>query len=320
MSDVILLSGLALLSFAVAAASAFALAVLFSVNPLRLRADPRAGRNTSELWFELKKRLDRPASFLMLLGTGAVAFGGMTLGATLWQNAGPWFWFASVALAVAVTVAVEVWPRSLGVRYNIPAARVLGVPLGKLAEIKPLEGATPRPGPALPATHPDEPADKQIMNIVTLAEAAAAEKLIHSLEEIIIIHAATLSARRVSAVMTPRDQVSFLRLDENLRENLSRLRARPHSRYPVSPNENPDGIAWTALARDFAIELATADGGAVGSLRLLPLPALRPDDNLTRALEVLLESRQGVAQVRTADNRFAGLITLRDISRLLFSA
>jgi CBS domain containing-hemolysin-like protein len=54
----------------------------------------------------------------------------------------------------------------------------------------------------------------RIMDIVTLVEAARAEQVLHNREEIIIIHAATLSARRVRTAMVPRDSVALF-LDQS---------------------------------------------------------------------------------------------------------
>ncbi len=159
------------------------------------------------------------------------------------------------------------------------------------------------------------------MDIVTLVEAARAEQVIHNREEIIIIHAATLSARRVRTAMVPRDSVSLFDARLSLAENVRTRGPRTHRSYPVSADGSADNITGYIRVRELFVSHLLAEPGSPeaedwrGHLR----PVLHIDEKatLTQLLALFLDRGEIAALVDNAAGEVSGWITMDDVMKVL---
>lgn len=84
-------------------------------------------------------------------------------------------------------------------------------------------------------------------------EAARAEQVLHNREEIIIIHAATLSARRVRTAMVPAESIAVFDLRRSLKENVAALGPKLHRSYPVSEDGTTSRITGYVRVRELFV-------------------------------------------------------------------
>ena len=160
-----------------------------------------------------------------------------------------------------------------------------------------------------------------IMDIITLVEAARSEQAIHSREEIIIIHAATLSARRVRTVMVPADAVKVFDFGKSLVENVRDLGPKLHRSYPVSRDGSLEKIEGYIRVRDLFVGDLLAQGGGEADWHPHIRPLLEVDGgtSLTQLLASFLDHREIAALVKK-DASNAGWITLDDVTETLMGA
>lgn len=308
---------LLLLSISIALAVSFlcslAEAVVLSVNPLRLPVGgPREAARVRE-WIALKGNVERPITAILVLNTVAHTGGAVVAGSAFEQVfGGQWLWAFSITFMLSVLFGTEIVPKVLGVRFNTRLAVWIGPGLrwavGALAPVIRFSEwivgvVTRRLGHTRPA---GADGTSHVTEIVMLTQAAAAERMLHSLEELIIIHAATLSARRVETVMIPRERIRWVTRHQLAAPNLSGLR-HGFSRLPVADEADIDTLTG---------EIKTVDL-LRGQAETRPLPRFGPRQNLTVVLQGLLQADTALGQVRDEAGRVVGLVARTDIVRLL---
>jgi CBS domain containing-hemolysin-like protein len=154
------------------------------------------------------------------------------------------------------------------------------------------------------------------MDIVTVVEAARAEQVLHNREEIIIIHAATLSARRVRTAMVPQQGVMVFDARKSLAENVQTLGPKLHRSYPVSPDGTPAGITGYVRVRELFVQnLASPAADWHNLIR----PVLRIDErsSLTQLLALFLDRAEIAALVDKDGQGVSGWITMDDVMKVL---
>jgi putative hemolysin len=134
-------------------------------------------------------------------------------------------------------------------------------------------------------------------------------------ETAIVEMALRLGDRRVSAVMTPRTQIEFLDLDDEVDEVQRRIRESNFSRFPVVQGGTHQlvGIMQVKDLYDAAL------GGAEFDIRaVLHAPLFLPNTvTVLRALEVFKTSGESMALVVDEYGDLEGLVTLHDILQAL---
>ena len=134
-------------------------------------------------------------------------------------------------------------------------------------------------------------------------------------ETAIVEMALRLGDRRVSAVMTPRTQIEFLDLDDEVEEVQRRIRESNFSRFPVVQGGTHQlaGIVQVKDLYDAAL------GGAVFDVRaVMRSPLFLPNTvTVLRALEVFKSSGESLALVVDEYGDLEGLVTLHDILQAL---
>ena len=134
-------------------------------------------------------------------------------------------------------------------------------------------------------------------------------------ETAIVEMALRLGERRVSAVMTPRTQVEFIDLDDNVEETRRRIRDSAYSRFPVMQGGTHQ-LAGIVQVKDLLV--ACLDGAAFDLRPALRAPLFLPNTvTVLRALEMFKSSGEPLAMVVDEYGDLEGLVTLTDILEAL---
>ncbi|MES2475613.1 MAG: CNNM domain-containing protein [Verrucomicrobiota bacterium] len=298
-------------------------AVLLSLNPLQLKLEKSRGEKRAGKWLSLKQRIERPIAAILVFNTAANTGLATLAGAVFIQGFGAeWLWLFSLILSIAILFGGEMAPKIIGVHHAARFARPLLRPLQVMLWIahplvSAMEGFCERlkSKPQSKASSSD-----QIMDIITLVQAAKAEQAIHNREEIIIIHAATLSARRVRAVMVPATGVKVFDARLSLLENVLQAGDKLHRSYPVSFDGTLEKVHGYIRVRELFVDNLLTDGQADWLNRVRPVLRMDGESSLTHLLAEFLENREIAALVHSRDETHVGWVTLDDVTETLMGA
>lgn len=298
-------------------------AVLLSLNPLALRLQEKKGSVASGRWLRLKNRIEQPVSAILLFNTLANTGLATLTGAIFVDVFGSeWLWAFSVVMSVLVLFGGEMAPKIIGVHHAERLAPRLIAPLmGLLRLCHPLVLLMEKFCLKLKRGSAGERSQSDhIMDIITLVQAAKAEQLIHTREEIIIIHAATLSARRVKTAMVPHDAVKVFDTRLSLLENVKAAGEKLHRSYPVSADGTLNGVTGYVRVRELFVQnLLTPENT---DWKQLIRPPLHIDGkaSLTQLLALFLDKQEVAALVEAPDGTNLGWITMDDVMKILMGA
>jgi predicted tellurium resistance membrane protein TerC len=148
----------------------------------------------------------------------------------------------------------------------------------------------------------------RLLGGVPLSEHALPEgKVFGSAEREMVGGVLTLQERAVSAIMTPRDAVDGLDLDE--KDVLAKLRASPHREFPVLDGEQVRGVVRKEDLLALCVEGAPAEISRV----LRGAPSLLPSASVLEALNRFKRTTAELAFVVDEFGRFQGLVTRTDL-------
>jgi CBS domain containing-hemolysin-like protein len=296
--------------------------VLLSLNPLRLKVRDNEGRNDATRWLAMKNKIERPVSAILALNTLANTGLATLAGALFVKVFGDhWLWLFTIGITLVILFGTEIMPKIYGVQNSEKLAPLLIGPLTAMLWIcHPIVIVMNWMCEQLKmdsAAQAERRASSHIMDIIALTQAAKSEQLLHNREEIIIIHAATLSARRVKTAMVPGESVMVFQEKQTLLENVHAVGPKLHRSYPVSADGSLENIAGYVRIRElFAANLTTT-----GHSNWLEFkrPALRIRDNasLTQLLALFLEKNEIAALVEDAQKKIVGWITMDDVVKVL---
>jgi CBS domain containing-hemolysin-like protein len=300
-------------------------AVLLSLNPLRLKLDQKRGSSDATRWLQLKSRIERPISAILvcntLANTGLATFSGAVFSKLYGAE---WLWAYSVLMTVAVLFGGELAPKIWGVHHaERLAPRLIGPITVLLRLFQPLVRLMEVFCEKLKRSGEVSSKSDQIMDIITLVQAARAEQLLHSREEIIIIHAATLSARRVRTAMVPQEGVNVFDERLTLEENVRAAGPKLHRSYPVSADGTFDKVVGYVRVRELFVSQLLENNQSDGmAWRRLIRPALHIDGMapLTQLLALFLEKQEVASLVDSRDSGLIGWVTMDDVMKVLMGA
>jgi len=182
-----------------------------------------------------------------------------------------------------------------------PVVRVLSAATGALLR---LFGVRAGGGP---------PVTEEEINV--LMEQGAEAGVFQEHEQTIVSRVFRLDELKVRGVMTPRNDIVYVDLDEPLEHNLRRIVESGHSRFPVVRGslENVQGIVQTKALLEDAL------GGRPVDLALQVMKPLLVPDTLTvmQVVEAFKKHRQTVALVIDERGSPQGLVTLNDVMQAL---
>ncbi len=298
-------------------------AVLLTLNPLDLKLQEKKGIAGAGRWLLMKQSIERPISAILVFSTLA-GTGLATLAGALFTGlyGAEWLWIFSIGMSVLVLLGGEMSPKILGVHH---AARLAPKLIGTLSVmmwichpiVLLMEKFCERlkRGAGAGRSQSDH-----IMDIITLVQAARSEQLLHTQEEIIMIHAATLSARRVRSAMVPREAVNVFDARKTLLENVQAAGPKLHRSYPVSADGGLDAITGYIRVRELFVQNLTAPEEAGWTQLVRPPLHISGKASLTQLLALFLEKQEVAALVDGPDGKVAGWITMDDVMKVLMGA
>jgi putative hemolysin len=138
---------------------------------------------------------------------------------------------------------------------------------------------------------------------------------VHAAETAIVQMALRLGDRRVNAVMTPRTQLEWLDLQNDIEDNRATVRDSDYSRFPVFDG-GPQQVAGIVQVKDILTAEMT---GKPFDLKPLVRPAMFIPETATalRALEMFRKSGEPMALVVDEFGDLQGAVTLTDILQSL---
>ena len=127
-----------------------------------------------------------------------------------------------------------------------------------------------------------------------------------------------LGDRSVRALMTPRPEVDWVDLDQDVPVALERLSASPHSRLPAARGGGGiDGVVGVLHAKDVLRQVTRGGGGGGEAPDLAalvrPAPAVHDKADALDALEALRASPVDMAFVVDEHGTFEGVVTAADL-------
>lgn len=308
---VLLLLCAILLVLGVSALCSLTEATTLSLNPLRLEAMKRQGHRHAAIWLELKQNVERPISAILIINTIANT-GGATLIGYLYDKAfgHAWIWLFLAWFTLTLLYVSEIMPKFAGAVFGERLAPFLA---------RPLQVATIALAPLINLTHVVAQhfraaagnVGPSATDIEVLAQAARSHNVIALEQEKIIVNAAKLRQMKVADIMIPREWIVFLNLSLPTEENLRRARQALHTRYPVSPSGDIEGINGYINFKDL-IAFQEEESLHLDAF-VRPILSLEPEMSVNAALRQLTARRYHIAVVYDARERVAGLVTLEDI-------
>jgi len=298
-------------------------AVLLSLNPLDLQVQEKKGIAKAGRWLAMKQHIERPISAILVFNTLANTGLATLAGAQFTDLYGTeWLWVFSVFMTIAVLFGGEMAPKILGVHLAPSlASRVIGPLTWMLYICRPVvhimekfcEQVKRRAGGTRSQSD-------RIMDIITLVESARAEQLLQNQEEIIMIHAATLSARRVRSAMVPLEAVQVFHAGYDLAGNVQALGPKLHRSYPVSPIGKLQSVSGYIRVRELFVDNITNPGQSNWQDLIRPVLHVDAKASLTQLLALFLEKHEVAALVDAPDGSIIGWITMDDVMKVLMGA
>ncbi|AOY99027.1 magnesium transporter [Cupriavidus sp. USMAHM13] len=163
---------------------------------------------------------------------------------------------------------------------------------------------------------PTKPVDQITSeDIAAMVDAGAEAGVLHKHEIHLIENVFELDSKSVTAIMTPRDEVVYLQLDESTDSVRRKLVSEPHAQYPVCGRDLDDLLGYIDT-KDIMQRLLSDQAMPLGNIgkhhdkNVLVIP-----DTLTlsEALTRFREMHQGFAVVMNEYGLVVGVVTLDDI-------
>lgn len=138
------------------------------------------------------------------------------------------------------------------------------------------------------------------------------------IEEEIVTQVFRLSDRRASAIMTPRTEIDWIDVEEEVEAVRALLMESSHSRFPLAEG-SLDHVVGIVLVRDLLLQRMT---NAEVDMRAIARPALFLPESMT-ALDVIEQMRSSRSHIALIINEYGGvegLVTISDIVEAILGA
>jgi putative hemolysin len=262
---------------------------------------------------------------ITLIGILSGAFGGATIAgqiATALKDTplAPYAEAVGFGLIVVVTAYLsliigELVPKRLALQSPERIASVIARPMQIVSIItapivKLLSASTNIVLFLLGARKSDEPpvSEEEIKAMIQEGiEAGVFEESEHDMVEGIF----RLGDRRISTLMTPRPDVTWLNLEDTPEENRAKIIASNYSRFPVCDGD-PDHVVGLLQTKDLLSSVLA--GGQFDLKQVMQEPLFVPESvSASKVLDMFRESATHIALVIDEYGGFKGLVTIQDI-------
>ena len=311
---------------------AFAMSELAVVSSRRARLQVMADGGNAGARTALRM-IDEPSRFLStvqigitLVGVGAGAFGGATLGARFgaWLDTIPVFGgygevvgYGTVIIAITYLSIVlgELIPKRIALKNPERIASIVARPMRLLSKVAApfvwLLGASTDALLRLLGLHGKREStitEEEVRSMIT--EGTQAGVFVPQ-EKRMIDGVLRLADRTVRAIMTPRPEVIWLDTNESVDALLDKIRSAGHSRYPVCRGDLED-IIGIVHARDLLDDAARGKPFHLERRAVKPL-VVHDGTSVLKLLDLMKSSGQHFAVVVDEYGIVEGVITITDI-------
>lgn len=311
---------------------AFAMSELAVVSSRRARLQVMADGGNAGARTALRM-IDEPSRFLStvqigitLVGVGAGAFGGATLGARFgaWLDTIPVFGgygevvgYGTVIIAITYLSIVlgELIPKRIALKNPERIASIVARPMRLLSKVAApfvwLLGASTDTLLRLLGLHGKREStitEEEVRSMIT--EGTQAGVFVPQ-EKRMIDGVLRLADRTVRAIMTPRPEVIWLDTNESVDALLDKIRSAGHSRYPVCRGDLED-IMGIVHARDLLDDAARGKPFHLERRAVKPL-VVHDGTSVLKLLDLMKSSGQHFAVVVDEYGIVEGVITITDI-------
>jgi putative hemolysin len=305
---------------------------IISARPTRLRELAAAGYRAAKLASELLDNPGRLIPFLRLGITLNSVIAGVVAGST-WSAASggvlepllPRPYGAVVAIlliasavAWAMLVAGEQVPKKIAVLH----AEAIAVRIAPFVKLlcrlgTPATAAVSAPAAMILRSMGIDDAEKPGVSdedVMLMIRQGARKGVFESVEYEMISRIFRMSDKRASSIMTPRNEIEWLDLEDSDEKLVSRIRASGRSRFPVAEG-NIDNLQGVVRALDLVTMQLARPVGVKEAIRTSMKPALFVPESVPafRVMEVFRKNRAHLAMVIDEHGSVQGAITLTDV-------
>lgn len=270
------------------------------------------------IWKRLKQDLNHTFTLVLIFNTVAIilcaSIGGAFLSVKCTKQ---WLIPIAVLLSYIVIQWGIVLPRTLGIRFKMPMAFVIAVPLHVLAIIcRPLVlivGLINKPFESRRTDKTISP----LLEIATLAQSAALDHQISREQAHLIERSIQLSRMIARDIMVDISEVNLLSDSMSLNDALVASHMHHHTRFPLTRAGNTDEIIGYVNFKDIvsALRVNPADPTLHGICR--PIETVRETIALSELLKKFTRSYQHIAMVKNESDKIIGMVTLEDLIEAL---
>jgi magnesium and cobalt exporter, CNNM family len=296
----------------------------YRVNRVRLRLAEQRGLGGARRLGRLLSDV-RGMICVTLIGTNIATYIATMLTTRLWQTGGePSFYaemMATLTLTPVLFVFAEVLPKNI---YNAEADRLMMLsarPLGAMRRVFGLVGLVPllkgvstvwnglvRRGKGTSATASDPfPARARLRSIM---RDSAADGVVTPYQNELVEAIMALRDVHVGDAMVDAQSAVSLPQGADLDEFLDRVRRHPYSRMPVIAASGQ--VAGVLHVQEVLAEMAPGRSPAPADF-VRPAVILSPEMTVAQAIFALQRNRVPMAVVHSAEGRFIGIVTLKDL-------
>ncbi|GMV90688.1 MAG: hypothetical protein AMXMBFR82_04660 [Candidatus Hydrogenedentota bacterium] len=291
-------------------------ATLLSITPVQVAELAKRHPVAARAWQRHKSEIQRPIAVILIVNTLAHTIGATVAGAEFERLFGTqWLAAFSIILSFAILQFTEILPKTLGVRYNVRLAPVIGQPLAWTVKLmtpaiflvrlinRPFEGR--KTG--------GERHGGTLEEMIALTGMARLSDLIGPYEENIIKRAVNMSDTPVGDVMIPVEQITFISTKQTMTDAILTAHFDPHTRFPIIESDNQDNVLGYVNFKEMIYRARTnpEDPSLRGIIR--PVRFVAPETSSVELLKAFVEEHVHMAVVRSLDGKTLGLVTMEDL-------
>lgn len=313
-----------LVAFCVSAMCSLAESVLLSLSTAQIIEIGKKNPKIGSIWEGFRQDPDGPITSILAVNTTAHTIGASFAGAAfahIFDES--WIWVFSLVFTFLMLQYTEILPKTFGIRHNQVLAFWIARPLNWTTKAgdpiihflrflnKPFEKKIEK----------DEPSNA-VKEITLLTSMARSRSLLDNEQEKIILAALKLSKTKVSEVMVPIDETSFLSCDMTFNQTIETARSDSHTRFPVYLDENNNLIvgyvnfkellANSSLLSETPIENGEEHAGLNRFVH--EIMQVNASDKASNILYLLVKNHEHIALVMGDDKKtYLGILTLEDL-------
>jgi CBS domain containing-hemolysin-like protein len=291
-------------------------AVLLSITPVQVAELAKRHPSAARAWHRHKTEIQRPIAVILIVNTLAHTMGATVAGAEFERLFGTqWLALFSIALSIAILQFTEILPKTLGVRYNLRLAPVIGQPLAAVVKMmtpaifmvrllnRPFEGRK-QGGKTRGGT---------LEEMIALTGMARLSDLIGPYEENIIKRAVSMSDTPIGSVMIPSEQITFISTNQTMTDAILTAHFDPHTRFPIIEAGDRDNVLGYVNFKEMIYRARTnpEDPSLRGIIR--PVRYVSPETSSVELLKAFVEEHVHMAIVRDTEGKTLGLVTMEDL-------